>query len=147
MMSIHKLTAGDGYVYLVRQTAAHDDEKRGRTTLADYYSDKGETPGEWTGRGLDAFHNPAGRELTSDYETELWRIGRGSQVTEDQMRALFGLGLHPNAGRIAEHLILRGAGKGAARSSWWRRWLRCPPRCGTPVWPGTRCPRRQPAVR
>ncbi|MCP9271238.1 MobF family relaxase [Mycolicibacterium arenosum] len=117
MMSIHKLTAGDGYVYLVRQTAAHDDENRGRTTLADYYSDKGESPGEWTGRGLDAFHTPAGRELTSDFETELWRVGRGSQVTEDQMRALFGLGLHPNAGRIAEHLILRGAGKGAATAA------------------------------
>ena len=117
MMSTHKLTAGDGYLYLIRQTAAHDDEKRGRTTLADYYTDKGETPGEWTGRGLDAFHTPAGRELTSDFETDLWRVGRGSQVTEDQMRALFGLGLHPNAGRIAEHLILRGAGKGAATAA------------------------------
>ena len=117
MMSIHKLTAGDGYVYLVRQTAAHDDENRGRTTLADYYGEKGESPGEWTGRGLDAFHTPAGRELTSDFETELWRVRRGSQVTEDQMRALFGLGLHPNAGRIAEHLILRGAGKGAATAA------------------------------
>ncbi|MCP9276799.1 MobF family relaxase [Mycolicibacterium arenosum] len=117
MMSTHKLTAGDGYLYLVRQTAAHDAEKRGRTTLADYYTDKGETPGEWTGRGLSAFGDPVGREFSTDTEAELWRIDPGSQVTEDQMRALFGLGLHPNAGRIAEHLILRGAGKAAATAA------------------------------
>jgi conjugative relaxase-like TrwC/TraI family protein len=117
MMSTHKLTAGDGYLYLVRQTAAHDAEKRGRTTLADYYTDKGETPGEWIGRGLVAFGDPAGRELLSDFEREMWRIEPGSEVTEDQMRALFGLGVHPNAGRIAEHLILRGAGKAAATAA------------------------------
>lgn len=117
MMSTHKLTAGNGYLYLIRQTAAHDAEKRGRTTLADYYTDKGETPGEWTGRGLSAFADPVGREFSTDTEAELWRVDPGSQVTEDQMRALFGLGLHPNAGRIAEHLILRGAGKAAATAA------------------------------
>ena len=51
MMGIHKLTAGDGYLYLVRQVAASDATTKGRTTLSDYYSSKGESPGVWTGRG------------------------------------------------------------------------------------------------
>lgn len=109
MMSTHKLTAGDGYVYLIRQTAAHDAEKRGRPTLGDYYTEKGETPRRWVGRGLSAFGEPTSRALLTDLENTLWRIEAGSQVTEDQMKALFGLGLHPNAGAIAEYLISMGA--------------------------------------
>jgi len=51
-MSVHKLTAGDGYTYLTRQVAAHDATNRGYSGLGDYYSEKGETPGVWLGRGL-----------------------------------------------------------------------------------------------
>ena len=54
VMTLHKLTAGDGYVYLVRQVAAADSTERGRSALADYYSAKGESPGRWAGRGLAA---------------------------------------------------------------------------------------------
>ena len=54
MMGLHKLTAGDGYLYLIRQVAAGDATDRGRPSLADYYSSKGETPGRWMGRGLPA---------------------------------------------------------------------------------------------
>lgn len=46
-MGLHKLTAGDGYMYLIRQVAASDATDRGRPSLADYYSAKGETPGVW----------------------------------------------------------------------------------------------------
>ena len=41
-MTLHKLTAGDGYQYLIRQVVALDDTRRGRASLADYYSSKGE---------------------------------------------------------------------------------------------------------
>jgi hypothetical protein len=105
MMGIYKLTARDGYLYLIRQTAAHDAEKRGRATLGDYYTENGEASGRWVGRGLAAFGEPTTRALLTELETSLWRIEAGSQVTEDHMKALFGLGLHPNAGKIAEHLI------------------------------------------
>ena len=44
-MSLHKLTAGTGYTYLTRQVAAHDRTPGPRTSLASYYSEKGETPG------------------------------------------------------------------------------------------------------
>ncbi len=50
--SMHKLTAGSGYDYLTRQVAAHDSTEKGHTSLASYYSEKGEAPGTWWGSGL-----------------------------------------------------------------------------------------------
>ena len=51
-MSIHKLTAGSGYDYLTRQVAAQDATEKGHTSLASYYSAKGEAPGTWIGSGM-----------------------------------------------------------------------------------------------
>jgi hypothetical protein len=45
MMTLHKLTAGDGYTYLTRQVAAHDSTERGYSSLGDYYAAKGESAG------------------------------------------------------------------------------------------------------
>ena len=42
VMSLHKLTAGDGYMYLIRQVAAQDATVK--TGLAAYYEEKGEAP-------------------------------------------------------------------------------------------------------
>ena len=110
VMTLHKLTAGDGYLYLVRQVAAADSTQRGRSTLADYYSAKGEAPGRWIGRGLTALAGTA-RDHTSDAaEQHIWTVEHGSNVTEAQMRALFGEGLHPNAERIDNHLAGHGIG-------------------------------------
>ncbi|MGU3438255.1 MobF family relaxase [Actinomycetes bacterium M1A6_2h] len=92
-MGLHKLTAGDGYEYLTRQVAAADSTERGASSLADYYSEKGESPGRWAGAGL--------RELGS--------VAAGQQVSEAQMKALFGEGLHPNADLMFELAIARGA--------------------------------------
>ena len=78
-MSLHKLTAGSGYDYLTRQVAALDATDKGHTGLASYYTERGETPGVWIGSGLDGIDG-----LTA-----------GDPVTAEQMRALFGCGLHP----------------------------------------------------
>ena len=51
-IGLQKLSAGSGYEYLTRQTAAMDATGRGHTTLADYYSVKGEAPGHWYGGGV-----------------------------------------------------------------------------------------------
>lgn len=83
VMGVHKLTAGDGYTYLTRQVAVHDATDRGHQGLADYYAEKGESPGRWWGAGLPAL----------DVEV-------GSEVTEQQMRNLFGEGRHPEAERL-----------------------------------------------
>ena len=80
-MSMHKLTAGSGYDYLTRQVAALDATEKGHTGLASYYAERGESPGVWIGSGLDGIDG-----LTA-----------GDPVTAEQMRALFGCGLHPLA--------------------------------------------------
>ncbi|WP_261768883.1 MULTISPECIES: MobF family relaxase [unclassified Rhodococcus (in: high G+C Gram-positive bacteria)] len=92
-MGLHKLTAGDGYEYLTRQVAAADSTERGASSLADYYSEKGESPGRWAGSGL----------------AELGSVAQGQQVSEAQMKALFGEGLHPNADVMFELAIAQGA--------------------------------------
>ena len=80
-MSIHKLTAGAGYDYLTRQVAAMDATERGHTGLASYYTERGESPGVWIGSGMDGIDS----------------LAAGDPVTAQQMRALFGCGLHPLA--------------------------------------------------
>jgi TrwC relaxase len=80
-MSIHKLTAGSGYDYLTRQVAALDSTEKGHTGLAAYYAQRGETPGQWIGSGMAGIDGLAASDL----------------VSAEQMRALFGCGLHPLA--------------------------------------------------
>jgi TrwC relaxase len=80
-MSLHKLTAGSGYDYLTRQVAALDATEKGHTGLASYYTQRGETPGVWIGSGMDGIDG----------------LTVGDPVTAEQMRALFGCGLHPLA--------------------------------------------------
>ena len=94
-MSLHKLTAGDGYTYLTRQVAAYDATDRGSNGLAEYYDEKGESPGRWWGSGL------IGLEMAA-----------GSLVDEAQMKHLFGAGRHPRADSITARLSLAGAGAG-----------------------------------
>jgi TrwC relaxase len=80
-MSMHKLTAGSGYDYLTRQVAALDSTEKGHAGLASYYTERGESPGVWIGSGLDGIDG----------------LAAGDPVTAEQMRALFGCGLHPLA--------------------------------------------------
>jgi conjugative relaxase-like TrwC/TraI family protein len=80
-MSMHKLTAGSGYDYLTRQVAALDSTEMGHTGLAAYYTERGEKPGEWIGAGMAGIDG----------------LNAGDPVTAEQMRALFGAGMHPLA--------------------------------------------------
>ncbi|HEY5180459.1 MAG TPA: relaxase domain-containing protein, partial [Dermatophilaceae bacterium] len=91
-MSIHKLTAGSGYDYLTRQVAAQDATEKGHTGLASYYTERGETPGQWMGSGM----------------TGIEGLAAGDVVTAEQMQALFGSGHHPLAAQRRE--LLQGPG-------------------------------------
>ena len=66
---------------MTRQVAALDATEKGHTGLASYYTERGETPGVWIGSGLDGIDG----------------LAVGDPVTAEQMRALFGCGLHPLA--------------------------------------------------
>ena len=87
-MSIHKLTAGSGYDYLTRQVAALDATAKGHVGLTSYYTERGESPGVWVGSGLGGIDG----------------LEAGDAVTGEQMRALFGAGMHPLATQRLERL-------------------------------------------
>ncbi|MFK3983068.1 MobF family relaxase [Micromonospora sp. NPDC050397] len=89
MMTLHKLSVADGYTYLTRHVVGGDHDREPGQSAADYYTANGNPPGRWGGRGLA-------------------QLGLAGQVTEQQMRHLFGQGMHPDADRLiaaylAEH--------------------------------------------
>jgi hypothetical protein len=77
-MSMHKLSAGAGYQYLLRHTCSADVQRDPTTPLTAYYAASGYPPGQWTGTGLGGL-GTAG-------------LAAGSVVSEEQMAALFGNG-------------------------------------------------------
>jgi conjugative relaxase-like TrwC/TraI family protein len=87
-MSIHKLSAGSGYDYLTRQVAALDATEKGHVGLASYYTERGESPGAWIGAGMAGIDG----------------LNVGDAVTAEQMRALFGAGMHPLGAARLEQL-------------------------------------------
>jgi conjugative relaxase-like TrwC/TraI family protein len=86
VMTMHRLTAGAGYQYLLRHTASGDCDRTAGADLTAYYTASGNPPGRWYGRGLAAFGG-------GDW------IAVGSLVTEPQMANLFGAGKDPATGR------------------------------------------------
>ncbi|GAA1719341.1 MobF family relaxase [Kribbella yunnanensis] len=84
MLSIHRLTAGDGYKYLLRHIASADVDRRMATPLTAYYTKSGYPSGRWMGSGLAGLGD--GQLLP------------GSEVTEPQMEALFGRAEDPLTG-------------------------------------------------
>jgi hypothetical protein len=78
MMTVHKLSAGDGYTYYTREVASGDELRTKDRSLGDYYTADGNPPGQWGGGGAAL-------------------LGVSGEVSEAQMAALFGEGLHPDA--------------------------------------------------
>jgi conjugative relaxase-like TrwC/TraI family protein len=80
-MTVHKLSAGDGYAYYTSEVASADELRSGERELGDYYTVEGMPPGQWVG-----------------HATEL--LGVAGEVSEEQMASLFGEGMHPDAARM-----------------------------------------------
>ena len=84
MLSIHRLSAGDGYKYLLKHIAAADSDRLMATPLTAYYAADGYPPGRWAGSGLPGIADG--------------QLQAGDEVTEDQMTALFGRAEDPVTG-------------------------------------------------
>ncbi|MFD4427285.1 MobF family relaxase, partial [Rhodococcus sp. NPDC058481] len=80
VMTVHKISAGDGYVYLTKHTANGDATESKKSDAVDYYTTKGTPPGRWHGRMAEQ----VGVEV-------------GTEVTEEAMRAVFGAARTPAA--------------------------------------------------
>ncbi|WP_326504129.1 MobF family relaxase [Rothia nasimurium] len=70
MMTVHKLSAGDGYRYYTGEVASGDVLRDKNRELGDYYTVEGMPPGQWLGSGAS-------------------KIGLFGRVNEAQMQALF----------------------------------------------------------
>jgi hypothetical protein len=97
-MTVHVLHAGDGYTYLTRQVAFGDHHRRRGEALVDYYTAAGNPTGRWVGTGLAA-------------------MGVDGQVSEAQMKALFGEGVHPDADARIQEALSRGVDREAAMAA------------------------------
>src|SRR5665647_306498 len=86
-MSMHKLTAGDGYAYLTRHVAAGDAGLSPDDSLVAYYESTGNPPGRWLGNGLTGLGDDASG-----------RMRPGTAVTEAAMAAVFRDGCDPLTG-------------------------------------------------
>ncbi|NYI60298.1 MobF family relaxase [Cellulomonas soli] len=90
-MTLHRLTAGAGYRYLLRHIATGDCARTGRAPVTSYYTESGNPPGRWFGRGLDRLG-----AARSDLEPIGLEVG--TVVVEDAMGRLFAHGLDPMTG-------------------------------------------------
>jgi conjugative relaxase-like TrwC/TraI family protein len=79
-MSLHRLSAGTGYRYLLRHTCSGDVQRAADTPLTSYYTATGYPPGRWVGTGVAGLGDAA--EVAGP-------------VTEQAMEAVFGHGRDP----------------------------------------------------
>src|SRR5665647_3456347 len=91
-MSMHKLTAGDGYAYLTHHVAAGDAGLEAGASLTGYYEQTGNPPGRWYGSGLAGLGSEA-----------IGRATPGDVVTEPAMAAVFRDGHDPVTGAALGH--------------------------------------------
>lgn len=94
LLSLKKIYAGSGYLYLTESVAA-GDTPRVFATEADavaYYNARGNPPGVWLGSGLDGLD-----------------LQPGDRVVEEQMRFLFGEGMRPDAQRVMDDYMVANA--------------------------------------
>src|SRR5665648_521200 len=84
MMSMHKLTAGNGYTYLTRHVAAGDAGLSPDDSLVAYYELTGNPPGRWLGNGLAGRGDDASGRMRLD-----------APVTESAMAAVCRDGCDP----------------------------------------------------
>jgi conjugative relaxase-like TrwC/TraI family protein len=95
-MSLARLSAGNGYRYLLRHTACGDACRQPGTDLTAYYAASGYPPGQWLGKGLAGLD--AGRGLAV-----------GTAVIEEAMAALYGSGRDPVNGQPLGRPYLTGS--------------------------------------
>ncbi|MGC9156179.1 MAG: MobF family relaxase [Ferrimicrobium sp.] len=101
MLSIAKLSIGQGYRYLMDSIAVGDGGCEPGSALTRYYAESGTPPGRWKGAGLGDLGDGVGLEL-------------GSEVSESQLWNLLGLIADPITGeRVGQAIARPGSGAGS----------------------------------
>lgn len=90
-MTLHVLHADNGYTYLTDSIAVGDRKLQKGQSMSNYYNGLNGTPrGQWWGKGAEA-------------------MGVEGAVSERQMIALYGEGIHPDADEIMQREADKGA--------------------------------------
>lgn len=84
-VSMRKMSAGEGYKYLLRSVACGDGNRSLSTPLTRYYAEAGTPPGVWMGSGVAELGHGA--------------LTVGDTVTEHQLMLLIGAGRDPVTGQ------------------------------------------------
>ena len=82
---MHRLSAGNGFRYLLNTTATSDVERTPGLPLVEYYAESGNPRGRWLGGGLSGLGEGQG-------------IPVGTEVSEAAMTAVFGHAADPVTG-------------------------------------------------
>ncbi|QOW64939.1 relaxase domain-containing protein (plasmid) [Rothia amarae] len=113
MMTVHKLSAGEGFKYYTSEVATGDVLRDPNRALGDYYTVEGMPPGQWLGSGAAS-------------------LALSGEVTEEQMGALFSgnalpitthelsqlLASAPNQSEFIRHTVMEKARVEAAEKAW-----------------------------
>ncbi|TYL55447.1 relaxase domain-containing protein [Nocardioides sp. BGMRC 2183] len=83
-VSMRRMSAGEGYRYLLKSVAVGDGARVLSTPLTRYYTEAGTPPGRWMGSGLATFGDG--------------QLEPGMQVSEEQLALLIGMGRDPITG-------------------------------------------------
>ncbi|WP_298207554.1 MobF family relaxase, partial [Ferrimicrobium sp.] len=94
MLSIAKLSIGQGYRYLMDSIARGDGAAQPGSALTHYYAESGTPPGRWKGAGLSDVGDGVG-------------IAAGSEVSEEQLWNLLGRIADPTTGKSVGQAIRR----------------------------------------
>ena len=85
MITLRRLTVGEGFRYLMESIAVGDGRPEQDSPLTRYYAESGTPPGIFLGGGLADLDGGRG-------------VAHGSQVTEDQLKNMLGLIVDPVSG-------------------------------------------------
>ena len=112
-MTVHKLSAGDGFKYYTSEVATSDVLRDPNRALGDYYTVEGMPPGQWLGRGADAL--ALSGEVTEEQMGALFS-GNALPVTTNELSQL--LASAPNQSEFIRHTVMEKARVEAAEKAW-----------------------------
>ena len=113
MMTVHKLSAGDGYKYYTSEVATGDALRDRHRSLGDYYTAEGMPPGQWSGRGAQSL--ALNGEVSEEQMGALFS-GNALPVTTDELSQL--LSYAPKQSDFIRHSVREKARVEAAEKAW-----------------------------
>lgn len=112
-MTVHKLSAGDGFKYYTSEVATGDVLRDPNRALGDYYTVEGMPPGQWLGHGAASL--ALSGEVTEEQMSALFS-GNALPVTTEDLSKL--LAYAPKQSEFIRHTVMEKARLEAAEKAW-----------------------------